>query len=90
MTTVSPLRAHGFEDRGEQLPVHGGDLGDVKRLAPVGARLLHALPGGGAAGAVTQGARQVATAPRRHGYSGRTPAVAVIKGSEGKGFGPQA
>lgn len=67
---ASPLRARGFEHRGQQASVQRRDLGDVQRLAPVAAALLHILPQAGAAGAVTQGAGQVATAPRRHGCGG--------------------
>lgn len=66
---ASPLRARGLEHRGQQASVQRRHLGDVQRLAPVAA-LLHILPQAGAAGAVTQGAGQVATAPRRHGCGG--------------------
>lgn len=59
---ASPLGARRFEHRGQQAPVQGRDLGEVQRLAPGAAALLHVLPR-----AVTQRAGQVATAPRRHG-----------------------
>lgn len=70
------LRAHWFEDRREQVSVHGRDLSDVECRTPVAtaaaaaAALLHALPQAGAARTVTQGTGQVATAPRCHGYGG--------------------
>lgn len=70
LKATSPLRARGFEHRGQQASVQRRDLGDVQRLAPVAPALLHILPQVGAAGAVTEGAGQVATAPRRHGCGG--------------------
>lgn len=55
------------------MSVYSCDLSDIERRAPVAAAaaLLHALPQAAAARTVAQGAGQMATAPRRHGYSGR-------------------
>lgn len=68
MDRASPLRAQGFDHRGEQPPVLGGDLGDVLGAPQI--RIVHRLGQGGTAGAVTQRAREVAAIPRCHGNGG--------------------
>lgn len=73
--SVSPLRAHWFEDRREQVSVHRRDLSDVEcgtgaAAAAAAATFLHTLPQASAACTVAQGTGQVATAPRCHGYGG--------------------
>ena len=61
-----PLCSQRLDDGREQSAIFGRNLGDVLRSPDVG--LLHGLGQGCVASTVAEGAREMATLPRRHGY----------------------
>lgn len=63
-----PLNAHGFEHRGQQPSIQGRHLSDIERRASFASCFLDRLPQTRRAGAVTQGAGQVAASACCHGH----------------------